>query len=1075
MNPRLIALVGILGAFAGAAPAAASAGPIWNLDLHHAPTNVAPGARGEIWVDLANVGDASSDGSPITLTVKLPSGLARQSIAVNSSDMVPLAWSCPGSAGETTIVCTTTGLVRRHTVSRGLLITVKAGASASGELTAEGTVSGGGGAATGGTVTLPISAEPAGFGIEARTVQPGFFESDGLTPEREAGSAPDLFTFPFDVNTVPSPTESEPTQKAPVENLRDLKVDLPPGFVGNPSAVGECSAAEFTVGECPASSQVGRIDLRTIPVGSGVFVWDVFSVGVYNLSHPRGVVADLAIQIAGNPIHIKASLDPANDYAISSSVSDVNETLPLFDQKLTLWGVPADHSHDSERCGYVFETTGECPIEAFPRAFLTLPSQCETAGSFRLFGYDSWSHPGVFGPEIDHTQPGGPMTHCGRARFEPAVEVEPTGRQASSPTGLDVHISVPQIENPNMPVTPPVKSTTVTLPKGMSFSPSFADGLQSCSLAQMKLGTNEPVACPDASRIGEVTLRTPLLPKAAEGSMYLAAQGDNPFGSLFAMYLVLHDTEERGVLLKIPGRIDVDPASGQITTSFDDLPQFPFQDLTLKFRSGPRAPLVNPPTCGTQEIGVEMASWAQPHSPVNLSNSYQVSEGPNGTPCPPSLSARPFAPKSSGGTLNPVAGSYSPFVFRLSREDQEQELSRVTTALPEGLVAKLAGVATCSDAALASISGALGTGRAEQEHPSCPAASRVGVVYTGLGAGPGLDYVPGDVYLAGPYKGAPLSLAVVVPGLAGPFDLGNVVVRIAVNVDPRTARVTAVSDSLPTILHGVILRVRDVRLRVDRPETTLNPTSCEPRSIDAEVAGAGGDLESTADDSLFRISSRFQVGDCGNLGFKPRIYFTLKGGTKRSDHPALRARLKMPPGGADIGSASVALPHSEFLDQGSLNRVCTRPQFAAKACPKGSIYGRAVARTPLFDFPLAGNVYLGTGYGHKLPDLVAELKGPSWMPVEVDLNGRIDELHGGIRTTFEGVPDAPVSEFTLRMRGGRRGLLENSTDLCRHRHRYRVVARFTGQNGAFKARRPVLRTRCKGKKGGGRKAGKKRR
>jgi hypothetical protein len=832
------------------------------------------------------------------------------------------------------------------------------------------------------------------------------------------------------------------------ESVRDLHVDLPPGFVGAPTAVEECTQAAFIIGDCPPSSQVGTI---TVNVGAANLVNGNQYISlyrpVYNLSHPRGVISDLAFQVLQNPVHIKATLDPANRYAITTTVPQINELAPPFGQNLKIWGVPAAHSHDSQRCGGTanIETSKDCPAGVEPKPFLSLPSQCEADNVFRLHHYDSWQHPGVYGPEIDHAMPG-LIEKCEKPRFEPEVEIEPTGKQANTPTGLDVHVQIKQNENPNALATPPVKRFTVRLPEGMSFSPSFADGLSSCTLAQMQLGNNEPVQCPDASRIGEVTLHTPLLPKAAEGSMYLAAQGDNPFGSTFALLLVLHDTEERGALIKIPGRIDVDENTGQITTVFNDTPQFPFDDLTLKFRSGPRAPLVSPPTCGKQTIGVEVASYAQPQKPVDASNTYEVTEGPNGTPCPPDSARRGFHPSFSGGTLNPVAGAYSPFLFRLSREDSEQELSQVTTILPEGLVAKIAGVPSCPDQSIASISTALGTGRAELNHPACPAASQIGTVSAGLGAGPGPNYFGGKVYLAGPYKGAPLSLAIVAPGLAGPFDLGNVVVRAALYVNPDTTQVRAVSDPFPTILHGVILRVRDVRLRVDRPNTTINPTSCAQKAVAGAISGTGG--------ALFNAQSPFQVGSCSELPFKPKLDLRLFGGTHRGSHPKLKATVAFPPGGANTAFASVALPHSEFLDQGHIGTVCTRPQFQAEACPQASIYGTVSAKTPLLDEELHGNVYLRSS-SHQLPDLVAAFRGGR---ISANLVGRVDSINGGIRNTFEFVPDVPVTQASFNFFGGSKGLLVNSRDVCKAPAK--ATAKFIGQNGDQLTLHPALKSAC---------------
>jgi uncharacterized repeat protein (TIGR01451 family) len=1068
MKLRRLALLTALGAlgsgFAGASPAAAST--VWNLDLHHNETHFAPGETAQYWVSLNNVGDTPSSGK-ITVTVNLPKGITRDTVLPGETESFPgveESWICPGSVGDKSFTCTSSDPVPRHDVSVIRVLSVNVSGEP-GLRTASAKVEGGGAALAASTKEpTMVDPEPAGFGVVPESFVPDFFEADGLTPKREAGAHPDILTTPFDLNTIDleGGAQGYPEgTKVEAESLRDVHVDAPPGFIGNPTVVGECTQAAFTVNKCPASSQVGRIDITVFPFGGSRF--NAFTTAVFNLSHPRGVITDLAFVIAQNPVHIKVTLDPANRYAITSTVPNANELLPPFDQKLTLWGVPADHSHDSERClgfsGFFFpgDTSEECGTDLEPKPFLSVPSQCESENVWRLHHYDSWQNTGVFGPEIDYTTPG-LMTDCDKPRFEPDVEIEPTGKQANTPTGLDVHVKIAQNENPNALATPPVKRFTVRLPEGMSFSPSFADGLRSCSLAQVKLGTNDPIECPDASRIGEVTLHTPLLPKAAEGSMYLAAQGDNPSGSTFALYLVLHDTEERGALIKIPGKIEVDPVTGQITTVFNDTPQFPFDDLTLKFRSGPRAPLVSPPTCGKQTIGVEVASYAQPQNPVDASNTYDVTEGPNGTPCPPDSAHRTFSPKFSGGTLNPVAGAYSPFLFRLFREDNEQELSQVTSILPPGLVAKIAGVPFCPDQAIASISTAEGTGINELNHPACPAASQIGTVSAGLGAGPGPNYFPGKVYLSGPYKGAPLSLAVVAPGLAGPFDLGNVVVRVALYVNPDSTQVKAVSDPFPAILHGVILRVRDVRLRMDRPQTTINPTNCSPMSVNGLITGVGGNLSSTADDSLFSAATPFQVGSCGDLSFKPKLAFRLFGGTHRGSHPKFKATLTMPPGGANIAAASVALPHSEFLDQGHIGTVCTRVQFNAGAgngesCPAASIYGTATAKTPLLDETLTGNVYLRSS-SHELPDLVVALKGK----IDANVVGRVDSVNGGIRNTFEMVPDAPVESFTLTLAGGNKGLLVNSRDICKAPAK--ATAKFTGQNGATATLHPELKSAC---------------
>jgi hypothetical protein len=1057
---KRLALLTAAVALAGFGSAgAASAAPIWNLDIHHNQTNFPPGGTGEYWLEVNNVGNTDTSG-PVTVTLSLPhgSGLAAEFAKTADEFQGPqVNWSCPGAAGSTTVVCTTSDTIPRHTPSRDLIISVDVAPEASGGFVSA-KVKGGGAVNEANAFELtPVSAEPASFEILGESWLGDFYEADGLTPVREAGAHPEHATFAFDTASLDNPAgvlEQDPRRKMPAGAVRELRVDLPPGFIGNPNAVSECNVAQLTNFDCPPSSQVGRFD-GVIPPA----IFDSFqtlSSPVYNMSHPRGVVSDLAFAPLGVPVHIRASLDAANAYAITTKVPNINEILPIFNQKVTIWGVPGDSSHDSERCPEqnVIRTHNECSTGGVAsRPFLSVPSRCDIDHVMRLKEYDSWEHPTDIGPELVYQMPGQGI-RCDKPRFEPDVEIVPTGKQANTPTGLDVHVKIAQNENPNALATPPVKRFTVRLPEGMSFSPSFADGLNSCTLAQMQLGNNDPVQCPDASRIGEVSLHTPLLPKATEGSMYLAAQGDNPFGSTFALLLVLHDTEERGALIKIPGRIDVDETTGQITTTFNETPQFPFDDLTLKFRSGPRAPLVSPPTCGKQTIGVEVASYAQPQNPVDASNTYDVTEGPNGTPCPPDSAHRTFHPTFTGGTLNPVAGAYSPFLFRMTRSDDEQELSQVTTTLPEGLVAKIAGIPACPNESIASISTALGTGRAELEHPACPAASQIGTISAGLGAGPGPNYFGGKVYLAGPYKGAPLSLAIVAPGIAGPIDLGSVVVRAALYVDPDTTQVKAVSDPFPTILHGVILRVRDIRLRVDRPNTTINPTNCSPKAIGGLITGVGGSLQSTADDSLFSTSSPFQVGSCAELPFKPKLNLRLFGGTHRGSHPKLKATAIFPAGGANTAAASVALPHSEFLDQGHIGTVCTRVQFAAEACPQASIYGTVKAKTPLLDEELHGNLYLRSS-SHQLPDLVAAFRGAR---ITANLVGRIDSVNGGIRNTFEFVPDVPVTSAVFSFFGGSKGLLVNSRDICKAPAK--ATAKFTGQNGDQLTLHPVLKSAC---------------
>ncbi len=1077
---RAVLLGACLAAMAiGATAAQASAAPVWDLSMVHSSGNFKPGSIEEYRLYVRNSGDSPSEG-PITLTVELPPGLTRfgvtdQNVFNAFVGGYPQGWDCPGSEGDSTITCTRTSPVPPGAWAAGklesagtIIITVNVDPGATGNLTSTATVTGGGAKSFDATRQLtPVSEEEVEFGVAPGSWEADFLEADGNTPVRQASAHPYQATFEFDMNAIADPLKSPFSPNLPFHvpkgTLRNVVVDFPPGFVGNPNAIGECTETQLTAGECPLDSQVGSISF-TMP-GVGDFLpFARMHQAVYNMVHPKGVLNDLAFAVSKTAtIHIRASLDPS-DYHIRTTVPFISEEGVIFDQRLTIWGVPGDPRHDFDRCldptglGSTIAEDGErCSLNGQLKPFLTVPGQCNADHRITLHGVDSWQNPGESVPAQSSPSPAGQETGCDLPRFDPDVQIDPNSQAANTPTGLDVQIQVPQNNNPNALDTAHIKKTVLTFPKGMTVSPSFADGLQSCTLEQIGLGTNDPVACPNASRIGSVDLTSPLLPKRLEGSMYLAKQSDNPFGSLLAMYLAVHDTEERGALLKVAGRIDLDQQTGQLVTTFDDLPQQPFDDLTLKFRGGPRAPLINPPNCGSHTIGIAVSSWAKPNAPVDVSDTYQVTQGPNGTPCANNPADRPFDPKISGGTINPQAGSFSPFLFRMTRTDADQELSQVGVTVPPGLTAKLAGIPFCPEAAIAGISAELATSLGELSAPHCPAASQIGTVSVGVGAGSGPNYFPGKIYLGGPYKGAPLSLAVVIAGLAGPFDLGNVLVRTALHVNPETAQVRALSDPFPLIFHGVLLRVRDVRINLDRPDLTLNPTNCDPLAIDAHLTGTGGDILTTADDTVADRSERFQVANCANLPFKPKLSFELKGGTKRGQFPAFRAVLKARPGDANIARSTVVLPRSEFIEQGHIRTVCTRVQFKDDACPPGSIYGYAKAITPLFDEVLEGPVYLRSNGGERLlPDLVVSLNGK----IDVALAGFVDSVNGRFRNTFDVIPDAPVTKFELNMKGGKRGLLVNHLDLCDVTSRADV--KFVGQNGKVAKSRPKMGTSCGG-------------
>jgi hypothetical protein len=951
---------------------------------------------------------------------------------------------------------------------------------------------------------VPFDPTPSGFGIRQ-----GSFEADSFTdaypfgePDRLAGDHPFEQRINFELNQE-SGVGDDGTRYVTANGLvRSVQATLPRGMIGNPQAVPQCSAVDFvgkTFGrsQCPADTQVGYVSTRvlfgTLFHGDGAKGIRFTStklpyVPLYNLAPPKGTPVDLAFNVAGVvQAHIYATLDPARNYAIKALTPNISEAFTVRESEVTIWGVPADPAHDKfrffpEEPGHehssAFEDVGAPWGSAPIRPFYTLPTSCGSDNGGTRIRVDSYEHPEEFAPEQE-SGGGAGFTGCDdpRFRFEPGISLQPTDSHAGAPTGLEIHLAVPQQDDEvdeasklyarNGSVkaipTPPIKKAVVTFPQGMTLSPSAAQGLGSCSQAQIGLGTDDPVACPASSQFGTLAVHTPILPieNQPKGFIYIARQGDNPFHNFLSIYLAIEEPE-RGILVKIPGRIDLDPNTGQITATFDDLPQLPVSDIQMSFKSGLRAGLVEPSTCGRKTIHAEFFSWQAPSVAHPVDSSYEIAQKPDGSPCVNSLTERPFDPHMDAGTLNNAGGAFSPFVTRLTRTDEDQEFSRLGLTLPSGLAAKFAGVGICSDANIerAEHRDGAGDGALELRDPSCPASSQIGSTQVGVGVGVPLTYVPGKIYLGGPYKGAPLSIVAISPAVVGPFDLGVVAIRSAIRVDPQTAQGSAFSDPFPQIFQGIPVRIRDIRLNLDRHDFTLNPTGCAQKQVVAEVIGVGGDSGSAADDTAAQLFNRFQAADCGGLGFSPRLAFRLSGGTSRGAHPRLRAAVAYPRRGAyaNIAAASVALPDTEFLAQDHIRTVCTRVQFAAKRCPAGSVYGHAVAKTPLFDAPLKGPVYLRSS-SHRLPDLVAALVGPESQPVEIDLAGRIDSVDGGIRNTFQLVPDAPLSRFVLTMQGGRKGLLENSTNLCAATSR--ATARLTAHNGKLLTLHPAMRPVCK--------------
>lgn len=852
--------------------------------------------------------------------------------------------------------------------------------------------------------------------------------------DRRAGGHPYEQRFSFKVTT----KVDELGNVEPDGNLKDVEIDFPAGFVGDPSAAAVCSEAQFgqlspetLTSTCPDGSQVGTVEL--LAATGGETVTTIF-MPLWNMGSHADVPSEFGYSPLITTLHTRAFVRTGRDNGITIVTRELPQPTAIVGATVTLWGVPSEPSHDEQRNRMCFNETcfSEGVKTQWPRQpFITNPTDCTEETLTSVLRVDSWQEPGNYA-EAEFQAPG--PIGCEKLSFTPTFSWQSDNQRAGAPAGYSFDLNVPLTRNPDGLAVPPVKKVVATLPEGVTLSPGGADGLEACSEEELGIHDGTKPTCPTSSAVGDASLETPLLPKPMSGTIYLAEPHANPFDSLFAIYLVF---EGFGARVKLPGKVEVDPSTGRVVSTFDGAPQLPFSTMHLHFGGGSRAVLSNPTSCGRKTMTMQIDSWAG--QSVAATSSFEIGE----------RCEHPFQPQLDAGARNPVAGSASPFVFRLNRGDDEQLLKTIDVTLPPGQLANLRGISYCPESVIAAISPLEGSAAAERGAPSCPAGSQIGTATVAAGPGPTPLYINSRVYLAGPYKGAPLSLVVVTPAISGPYDLGTVVVRSALRIDPLTTQTEAVTDPLPTIVYGVPLGLRQVWVNLDKPDFTRNPTSCDPLA----VRGLFGSYEG----ATALASSPYQMGECHALEFEPRLALRLFGKTDRGNFPRLRATLRAGKGEANIEKVVVTLPHSEFLEQAHIRTICTRVQYAAETCPKESIYGRAKAVSPLIDKPLEGPVYLRSS-DHPLPDIVADLHGQ----FDVDLVGRIDSAGGGIRTTFASVPDAPVTSFVLEMKGGKKGLLVNSRNLCIRPDRAKI--QLTAHNGMSTKRRPKLANDCSGKK-----------
>jgi hypothetical protein len=894
----------------------------------------------------------------------------------------------------------------------------------------------------------------------------------------QAGGHPDvLVTFKLDNRYV-----QHSRSVCNCEDAKDAIVHLPPGLIGDPHATPQCTLADFAVSTCPIDSQIG---IASISISGVVEDEDglSFNTAVYNLIPPPTQAGLQGYQLffVDKPQFEVISARTGGDFGLDIKPTSIfhGET-PLRAVRQVLWGVPADSSHDALRldpalnvnepgstdylgnlcskltpeldsdpsyssgvlstddpntvkvpCYMNFMHLPSVSSNSPLTPFLQNPTTCDAplSSSLDVLSYDGGtSHADSAWPQ---------MTGCNQLSFNPSLYAQPTTDQTDTPSGINVNLQVPQQQSPSVPSPSELRAATVTLPAGFSINPNAADGKTACTDEEARFGTEEEAQCPEFAKIGSLEIDSSALPGPIPGFVYF---GQPLPGNRYRIFLTANGFATH---IKLAGTVTPDPQTGQLVISFENLPQSPLTEFNMHFFGSERGILATPTQCGTYAVTSTFAPWDSSLAAQTSSQFFTLHSGPGGAPCPgPS---RPFNPTFKAASAGNTAGAHTPFAIDLTRADGDQTLSGLTVTTPPGFSGTLKGIPYCPESAIAGLESSAYSGLSELASPACPPASQVGDVTAGAGAGSRPLHVPGKVYLAGPYKGAPLSLVVVIPAVSGPYDLGNVVIRAAIKVDPLTAQVTATSDPLPQILDGILLRARSIRVDLNRPQFALNPTNCDPLSVDATISGDQG--------GRVHGSTPYQVANCAALPFGPKLTLKLTGGIKRRGHPAIHAVVASNPGEANIHSVSVTLPKGELLDNGHIGTVCTRVDFAKKACPASSKIGSVEVKTPLLDNPLSGSVYLRSSQ-HDLPDMALDLSGQ----IDFEAVGRIDSVKGRLRTSFESVPDVPFSEIALDLMGGSKGLLVNSESLCEKAKSASVT--MIGQNGVPDSTKSKLQVSC---------------
>ncbi len=1091
----VVVAISLLVLFVSAACASSAfASARWALSSRAAPTNLAPGAEGLLIVGADDLGNAGVRGAAhnVTLTDVLPSGVK----VANPQDVNPHwarsgqiqkekeeTWQCAVTEEDQRVTCSTSLNIpayERLEVEIPVLVTEPEGtvATVQNQLSVSGGEAEGGGTVASEQVTRPLQIDAANvtYGIEPNGFSFRAEDEDGAL-DMQAGSHPYQLTSTVFFNQTLEEVQrlGQPKKLAPGAPAlsKNLTFRLPPGLLGNINAATQCpdtdfAALEGTIGGirdlCPASSAIGVATVAIlVPSTIG---YKTIAVPIFNLEPAQGEPARFGFEAEAVPVVIDTTVHTEDDYDVSATVNNATAAAQVLGAQVVFWGNPGEVSHDHSR-GWACLREGLMKLEGEsceePKSrnetpFLTLPTNCDGELSSLVSG-EAWTNPGEEAKTLEErfvfeNQLGEALSSlegCAAIPFEPALAIQPrqedqqASTSASTPSGLDAKVTLDQagtLSN-GMLGDGDVRFASVTLPQGVLLNPAAANGLEACSEAQVGYqgpgevnpfspGSPEPLRfssqqarCPQGSKLGRVRIKTPLLAEELSGSVYLAEQERNPFGSLIALYIVA-ESEKLGLSVKLAGEGHLNEANGQISTTFANTPQVPFEELQLQLFGGPRGSLSTPTQCGSYTASSSFESWSGATSEAQSDPSFEISSGPGGASCP--SGSLPFSPSMQAGSANLQAGAFSSFSLSLEKPDGDQALSGLSLHLPAGVAAELSAVSPCPEAQAA--------------QNQCGPQSLIGHSEASAGLGSEPFTLPGNVYLTGPYEGAPFGLSVVTPAIAGPFDLGDVTVRSKIEVDPHTAQVTIQSDPFPTFVKGIPVQLKDIEVSVDRPDFQYNPTSCEPMKIEGTLKGAEGAGQS--------LSSPFQVAGCAGLPFKPGVTANTLGKTSKADGASLGLVFKSKTGEAHVAKTILTIPATLPARLTTIQKACVASVFEANpaACPEGSDIGSAIVHTPVLESPLVGPIYLVSHGNAAWPDAELVLQGEN---IKVILDGQTAIKKGVTTSSFESVPDAPFESVEATLPEGPHSALTTNLPLKDHyslcgQHLV-IPTALTGQNG----------------------------